>query len=44
MGNGEQDNILKGVKAIKCFHPRMLTPLMARVNTNQMELSYHPLS
>ena len=22
------------VKAIKCFHPRMLTPLMARVNTN----------
>ena len=35
MGNGEQGNILvEGVKAIKCFHPRMLTPLMARVNTN----------
>ena len=24
---------IEGVKAIKCFHPRMLTPLMARVNT-----------
>ena len=24
----------EGVKAIKCFHPRMLTPLMARINTN----------
>ena len=26
--------LVEGVKAIKCFHPRMLTPLMARVNTN----------
>ena len=23
--------LVEGVKAIKCFHPRMLTPLMARV-------------
>ena len=28
-------SLVEGVKAIKCFHPRMLsTPLMARVNTN----------
>ena len=26
--------LVEGVKAIKCFHPRMLTPLMARVNRN----------
>ena len=26
--------LVEGVKAIKCFHPRMFTPLMARVNTN----------
>ena len=25
--------LLEGVKAIKCFHFRMLTPLMAKVNT-----------
>ena len=25
--------LVEGVKAIKCFHPRMLAPLMARVNT-----------
>ena len=36
--------LVEGVKAIKYFHPRMLTPLMARVNTNWMELSYHSLS
>ena len=35
--------LVEGAKAIKCFHP-MLTPLMARVNTNSMELSYHSLS
>ena len=26
--------LVEGVKVIKCFHPRMLTPPMARVNTN----------
>ena len=26
--------LVEGVKAIKCFQPRMLTPLMARVNSN----------
>ena len=26
--------LVEGVKVIKCFHPRMLTPHMARVNTN----------
>ena len=26
--------LVEGVKAIKCFHPRMLAPLMAGVNTN----------
>ena len=36
--------LVEGVKVIKCFHPRMLTPPMARVNTNSMELSYHSLS
>ena len=25
--------LVEGVKVIKCFHPRMLTPPMARVNT-----------
>ena len=25
--------LVERVKAIKCFHPRILTPLMARVNT-----------
>ena len=25
--------LVQGVKVIKCFHPRMLTPPMARVNT-----------
>ena len=45
MGNGEQRNdLVEGVKVIKCFHPRMLTPPMVRVNTNQMEPSYHSLS
>ena len=32
--------LVEAVKAIKCFHPRMLTPLMARVNTNKMERSF----
>ena len=33
MGNGEQGNdLVEGVKVIKCFHPRMLTPPMARVH------------
>ena len=27
-------NLVEGVKVFKCFHPRMLTPSMARVNTN----------
>ena len=36
--------LIEGVKVIKSFHPRMLTPPMARVNTNLMELSYHSLS
>ena len=36
--------LVEGVKAIKCFHPRMLISLMARVNSNSMELSYHSLS
>ena len=36
--------LVEGVKVIKCFHPRMLTPPMARVNTNSMELSHHSLS
>ena len=26
--------LVEVVKAIRCFHPRMLTPLMAEVNTN----------
>ena len=26
--------LVEGVKVIKCFQPRMLTPPMARVNTN----------
>ena len=26
--------LVQGVKVIKCFHPRKLTPPMARVNTN----------
>ena len=26
--------LVEGVKAIKCFHPRMLASLMAGVNTN----------
>ena len=26
--------LVEGVKAIKCFHPRMLTTLIARENTN----------
>ena len=25
--------LVEGVKTIKCVHPRMLTPLMAEVNT-----------
>ena len=51
LGNGERWGMAnrviscrRGKKAIKCFHPWMLTPLMARVNTNKMELSYHSLS
>ena len=32
------------VYVIKYFHPRMLTPPMARVNTNWMELLYHLIS
>ena len=36
--------LVEGVKAIKCFHPRMLISLMTRVNSNSMELSYHSLS
>ena len=38
--------LVEGIKVIrpKCFHPRMLTPPMARTNTNSMELSYHSLS
>ena len=36
--------LTEGVKVMKCFQPRMLTPHMARVNTNSMELSYHSLS
>ena len=37
LGNGEWQTgqyLVEGVKAIKCFQPRMLTSLMARVNTN----------
>ena len=37
MGDGEWRTgqyLVEGVKAIKCFQPRMLTSLMARVNTN----------
>ena len=26
--------LVEGVKVIKCFHPRMLTPSMTRVHTN----------
>ena len=26
--------LVEGVKVIKCFHPRMLTPLISRVSTN----------
>ena len=36
--------LVEGVKNIKCFHPRILTPPMARVNTNLIELSYHSFS
>ena len=36
--------LIEGVKVIKWFHPRMLTPPMARVNTNSIELSYPSLS
>ena len=36
--------LVEGVKVIKCFHPRMLTPPMARANTNSMELLCHSLS
>ena len=36
--------LVEGVKVIKCFHPRMLTPPMARANTDSIELSYHSLS
>ena len=36
--------LVEGVKVIKCFHPRMLTLPMARVNTSKMKLSYHSFS
>ena len=36
--------LVEGVKVIKCFHSRMLTPPMARANTDSIELSHHSLS
>ena len=32
--------IVERVKVIKCFHPRMLTPPMGRVNTNGTLISF----
>ena len=29
--------LVEGIKVIKCFHPRMLTPPMARTNTNSVK-------
>ena len=34
IGNGEVQYLVEGVKVINCFHPKMLAPHKARINTN----------